>query len=223
MVGWKKIAACGAVLLLAFAAHAQAAPKNHAKLLQDEEYKNNYGQYEKGMAEAKGRLTAEEYARLGSDCETAIARDAAAGLKAGETEAGAYALAYGTANERVNRELAFDWLRKNAVGVQGFYRFVSRGLDGYMTVQQGGTPNVRAVSISVIQKCEPYNSGEVEGEGRLDGDRMTVNYGNEDAAATVTVTFEGETARVETSRAFKEGGWLGANVFIDGQYAREKK
>ena len=225
MNGLKKIAACCAVLVLVlvFAANVRAEPKNHADLLQNEEYKDSYEQYETVMAEAKERLSAEEYARLKDACEAMIARDAAAGVKEGENEADAYSLAYATANEHVDKELTFDWLRKNAVGIQGFYAFENKALGGYMTVQEGGDPGVWAIAVYVTQKHEPFNSGELEGEGTLDGGRVAVNYGNDDAAATVTVAFDGETARVETSGAFKESGWLGANVAIDGEYTREKK
>lgn len=219
----ERVAACCIFLLLAFTGPAWAAPENHAELLRDEDYKSGYEQYEKIMDEAKGRLSKEEFTKLKADCEASIAGDAAAGVKGGDSEAEAYSMAYGAANEHVNKELVFDWLRKNAIGIQGFYRFANNGFDGYMTVQEGSGPGIWAVSLFAIQKREPYNSGEVDGEGRPEGGGMAVNYGSDDAAATVTVVFDGETARVETSAAFKESGWLGANVLIDGEYKRERK
>ena len=39
----------------------------------------------------------------------------------------------------------------------------------------------------------------------------------------VAVIFDGETAKVVTSDAFKGRGWLGAGVVLDGAYAREGK
>ena len=36
----KKLTACFVVLLLAFTASAEAAPKNHAELMKNEDYKN---------------------------------------------------------------------------------------------------------------------------------------------------------------------------------------
>jgi hypothetical protein len=52
---------------------------------------------------------------------------------------------------------------------------------------------------------------------------MRVDYGGGDQSATVDIAFDGETAKVTTSGAFKESGWFGANVIIDGEYLREKK
>ena len=224
MNGLKKIAAgCAALLLLVFASGAQALPEKHAELMQNEEYKDSYEQYETIMAEAKERLTADEFARLKADCEAMIAKEAAESMKDGENEADAYSMAYGTANEHADRQLVFDWLRKNPVGIQGYYAFGNEAFDGYMMVQEGGDPGDWAIAISVIQKREPFNSGEVEGVGKLEGGKVAVNYGSDDAAATVTVTFDGETATVESSQAFKESGWLGNNVVVDGAYKREKK
>ena len=211
-------------LLMAFAASAQgSAPKNHAELLKDDFYRENRQQYENIMTEAKERLTAEEYDKLAADFEAEIARGAAESIKAGDSEAEAYATEYIAAVERLNRELIFDWLRKNAAGVQGFYRFISEAYEGWLTVQEGDGPASWAVSIFVSQRNEPYNNGELDGEGKLDGGRMAVNYGSDDASATVTIVFDGETARVETSKAFKESGWFGANIVIDGNYGKERK
>ena len=220
----KKFTAFFLFLALAFAPGAQGfTPKNHAELLKDDFYRENRQQYENIMAEAKERLLADEYNKLAADFETEIARGAAESIKAGDSETEAYATEYIAATERMNRELIFDWLRKNAAGVQGFYRFISEAYDGWLTVQEGDGPASWAISIFVSQKSEPQNNGELDGEGKLDGGRMAVNYGNDDASATITITFDGETARVETSRAFKESGWFGANVVIDGNYGKERK
>ena len=196
-------------MLPAFAADAQAAPKNHAKLLQNADYKSSYERYGKTMAEAKERLAAHEYAKLAADFEEEIARAAAASIKAGSCGAEAYATEYAAAAERMHKELGFDWLRKHAVGIQGFYRLKSAAYDGYLTVQEGDASKW-AVYIYAGQKRAPHNNGELRGEGRLEGGKLVVNYGNDNASATVTLVFEGETARVETSKAFKESGWFGA-------------
>jgi hypothetical protein len=50
-----------------------------------------------------------------------------------------------------------------------------------------------------------------------------VEFGADDPTSTVDVTFDGETAKAATSQAFKESGWRGNGVVLDGEYTREKK
>jgi hypothetical protein len=91
-----------------------------------------------------------------------------------------------------------------------------------MTVKQGGEENFYAVYLFAIQKGGAGNSGDVDGGGRLEGKKIAVDFGGEEGQ-TVTVHFDGETATVETSEEFKDSGWLGSGVFLDGEYVREKK
>ena len=46
---------------------------------------------------------------------------------------------------------------------------------------------------------------------------------DDDDQNVITITFDGEIAKLTSSQAFKDSGWLGANVIIDGEYLREKK
>lgn len=225
----RTLAACLALtllLVLAASAPAEALPANHDQLMKNEDYRSAYERYTAALAEARDRLTDEEYRALADGCEKAVAENAAESVKGGTDQAEAYAAEYWARNENISRELVWDYLRKNAEGVQGLYRFQSEGYDGYLTVQAADDPGVWAVEISAIMTGDSENSGEVQGLGRLDGNRMAVNYGDDEAekdGRTVDITFDGETARVATSEGFKRSGWLGHNVVIDGDYLREKK
>ena len=78
-----------------------------------------------------------------------------------------------------------------------------------------------AVEIDVTMKKDPSNSGYIYGPGQLSGNKMTMSHDEEDNA--VTITFDGETAKITTSKALDDSGWFGAGVTIDGEYLREKK
>lgn len=116
-----------------------------------------------------------------------------------------------------------DSLRGNATGVQGCYTLKSDALDGCMTVREGDEENFHAIHIFAVQKDGANNAGEVNGGGKLVGNAIAVRYGGDDPDATIDVIFNGETAKVVTSDAFKGSGWLGAGVVLDGEYAREGK
>jgi hypothetical protein len=70
-------------------------------------------------------------------------------------------------------------------------------------------------------KKEPYKSGDFDGLGKLLKGKMTIS--DDDGSNVITITFDGETAKLVSSKSFKESGWLGASVAIDGEYLREKK
>ncbi|MDR1611899.1 MAG: hypothetical protein LBT97_03840 [Planctomycetota bacterium] len=125
--------------------------------------------------------------------------------------------------------LVGNYVRAESAGpeltYEGYYTLKSDAFDGYLTVEQTGGENFYAVHIFAIQKGGANNSGEVDGGGKLVGNKILVEYGGgiPDPDATVEVIFDGETAKVATSEAFKGSGWLGAGVVLDGEYAREKK
>jgi hypothetical protein len=212
-----------AAFCLAGAAFA-ALPKNHAEFLKDEEYQHNFDRFSATMDEAKERLTPDEYKALERENDEAIAESVREDMASGSSEAEAWAGAYLYRAEHIGNVLTWDWLKKNAKGVVGFYKLKSGAFDGYMTVQDSDEKDAYAIYIYAIQKAGGAdNNGELEGLGRLEGTKMRVDYGNDDQSATVDIAFNGETANVTTSGVFKESGWFGANVIIDGEYLREKK
>jgi hypothetical protein len=214
------VLAMGTLAAPAFA----ALPKDHAQYMESsEDYKNAFEQFTEGMREAKERLSAGEYKDLERENETTVAEIVKESLEAKDPEADAYATAYWMRNAYVNKALVWDWLRKNANGVQGFYRMQSAAFNGYMTIQEGEGKGLYAVYIFAVQKGGAENNCELKAEGKLNKKKMRLNYGGDDPSATVDLAFDGESARVTTSGAFKASGWFGANVVIDAEYIREKK
>jgi hypothetical protein len=201
------------------AAGSLALPKDHAEWMKNEFYKESFERFAALVKEAEEKLGAEEYAAVERANEKA-AKDTEEESNSGPDEWG---MAWNLRADDIGQVIAWDWLHKNAKGAQGYYALKDEFQDGYLTVRENDDGSGYAVTIFAIQKYEPQNSGEITGEGKLDGNKMTVDFGSEDPAATVTVTFDGETANVETSEAFHGSGWLGLNVYIDGEYAREKK
>ena len=224
------------VFVLGIAAVSSAAlPGNHEEYMKNESYKAAFDRFALGMEEAEDRLTPDEYEVLEKEGEEVIAASVKEDMERGASEADAYETAYWMRYEQVSTELHRDWLRKNAEDAQGFYRLKSDAFDGYMTLEKGDEDGLYAVKIFVTMEREPHNTGEIYGPGKFSGDprdartspreartgKMTVSHFDDDSA--VTITFDGETAKVETTEALKYGGWFGAGVTIDGEYVREKK
>ena len=197
-------------------------PENHEEYMKNESYENAFNQFTLGMEEARERLTPDEYAALEKAGGEVIAGWARQGMEEyGFSEAEAYESAYWSRYEYVNRELRKDWLRKNAEDAQGFYRLKSDSFDGYMTLEKGDEEGLYAVEIEVAMKSDPDNTGSFYGPGRLSGNTMTVAHDDDDNA--ITITFDGEKAKVTTSQALKDSGWFSEGLTIDGEYLREKK
>ena len=212
---------CAMAFCLAALPASAALPKNHKEYMKDEDYKNSFEQFAAGMKEAKERLTPDEYKALENVTGEAIAASVKEDAESGCSEAEAYETAFYVGGGYIENELRWDWLRKNAEDAQGFYRLKSGGFEGYMTLEKGDDEGEYAVNISVVMKQEPYNSGEFYGPGRLSGGGMAV-YDSDDTNV-ITITFDGGTAKLASSREFKESGELGEGVSIDGEYLREKK
>jgi hypothetical protein len=224
------LAFCALVVLSGIAASPSSAalPRGHEKYMKIESYKAAFEQYMAGVEEAKERLTPDEYGALEKENDEAIEESVKEDMESGTSEADAYETAYWMRYEQIGRELRWDWLRKNADDAQGFYRLKSDRYDGRMTLEKGDEEDEYAVEINVIMKKEPYNSGDFEGLGKLSSgpanakiSKMAVSDG--DNPEVITITFDGETAKLTSSEAFMESGMLGAGVTIDGEYVREKK
>jgi len=215
------------VMVFMVSSASAALPEKHEEYMKNEDYKGAFEQFTLGMEEAKDRLTPDEYERLEKEGEKLIAGWVEQNDE-GYEEAEAYGSAYWSRYEQISMELRWDWLRKNAEDAQGFYRLKSDAFDGYLTLEKGEEDGEYAVAIEVVMKNAPENSGSFEGPGKLSGgsrdaraSKMTAMHDDDENA--VTITFDGETAKVDMSKAFKESGWLGAGVTLEGEYVREKK
>ena len=161
---------------------------------------------EQGAWVAKGRDTeAKEFMKNGMEAPKAYALVTEMRMRAIQTAA----------------EDAF--LMGNPSGVQGFYvRKGKGGEDGWLKVYNRSLPNLEA-KIEAVRETSPGNAnvGELSGKGRLkDGVAEFVDPEAEEAR--MTVTFKGDTATVTTSLEFKQSGWCGMGVVLDGTYVRQK-
>ena len=161
---------------------------------------------EQGAWVAKGRDTeAKEFMKNGMEAPKAYALVTEMRMRAIQTAA----------------EDAF--LMGNPSGVQGFYvRKGKGGEDGWLKVYNRSLPNLEA-KIEAVRETSPGNAnvGELSGKGRLkDGVAEFVDPVAEEAR--MTVTFKGDTATVTTSLEFKQSGWCGMGVVLDGTYVRQK-
>ena len=161
---------------------------------------------EQGAWVAKGRDTeAKEFMKNGMEAPKAYALVTEMRMRAIQTAA----------------EDAF--LMGNPSGVQGFYvRKGKGGEDGWLKVYNRSLPNLEA-KIEAVRETSPGNAnvGELSGRGRLkDGVAEFVDPEAEEAR--MTVTFKGDTATVTTSLEFKQSGWCGLGVVLDGTYVRQK-
>ena len=214
---------CALAFCLAASPASAGLPKNHEEYMKHEDYKEAFERFAAVMEEARERLTPDEYKALEKQIDEAMAASVEEDMESDYTEAEAWETAYFVGNAQVNMQLRWDWLRKNAEDAQGFYRLKSDAFEGYMTLEKGDEEDEYAVAVSVVMKKEPYNSGDFSGYGKLSGGKMSVFDHYSDGPEVMTITFEGDTAKLTSSRAFRESAELGAGVTVDGEYLREKK
>ena len=216
------VAVLGVLCLQAFA--FQGVPKDHEKFMKNEYYAQAYEQFVAVMEEAKGRLDDKEFARLEKDNAEAMEDSVKEDMASGDTTLeDAYGTAYWMRSEEVNKELVWDWLRKNAAGVVGFYRLAGiPEYDGYMTVQEADEEGEFAVYAFMAVKGDPENCAELEGLGKLEGTVMTVeDMRNEDVH--VSIAFDGEIAKIVSPEEVKKAAMAEEGLIFDGEYHRETK
>ena len=144
-------------------------------------------------------------------------------MKNGMEAPKAYALVTEMRTEAIRATADKAFLMASPSGVQGFYvRKGKGGEDGWLKVYNRTLPNLEA-KIEAVRETSPGNAnvGELSGRGRLkDGVAEFVDPEAEEAR--MTVTFKGDTATVTTSLEFKQSGWCGMGVVLDGTYVRQK-
>lgn len=212
---------CSAVLQ-SFSSEASpcALPRNHPDLMKNEDYKTMFEQFSAAVQEARARLDDAEYEALEEKCARELPEIAKKAMKDGDTEADAYWFAYLEYFEYVDTLLTWDWLKRNANGIVGFYRLQSDKYDGYLTVQEGDDKDVYAFALIVSAKGNPDDNYNMKCPLELKDGKMILDNSGETGEGTVEVSFVGETAHVATSNDFKDMRFSGE---LDGEYARERK
>lgn len=216
-----------AIFLLTFTLGALAfegVPKNHKKLLKNEDYAGAYEGMAAVMAEAKEKLDAEEYKALEQENAGAIAQSVREDMESGgSTEAEAYSTAYWMRSEYVSRGvLVWDWLRKNPKGIQGYYRLKSSEADGYVTIMESDEKDVYSVYFLVAMKETPDLPGELDGMGKLEGNSMIVDDLRNDEVS-VKLVFDGEAAVLTSPEKEKSAFIEEYGASFEGKYVRETK
>lgn len=215
-----------AVLLLAGAASA-LTDAEYGEMLKDPDFAAADKALNQAWAEAKKAMPKAAFEVLKKEQGAWVARgrdtEAKEFLQGGRTVPEAYALATEIRAEAIRAAADKGFLMGNPSGVQGFYvRKGKGGEDGWLRVYNRSLPNLEA-EIEVVRETSPGNAhtGELSGRGRLKNG-VAEFVDPEVKEARMTVTFKGDTATVTTSDEFKDSGWCGMGVELDGTYVRQK-
>lgn len=118
------------------------------------------------------------------------------------------------------------YLKANPVGAQGLY--VRKGEDGkedgWLKVywRDRSRPELEAdIEAVLVLRPDNVRTGALSGRGDLK-DGVVEIVDAEDEFGRMVVTFKGDTATVTTTDEFKQGGWCGMGVELDGTYVRQK-
>ena len=215
--------------LLTGAAAALSDPE-YREMMKDETFAAADRGLNEAWAEAKKLMPKAEFEALKKEQRewNAKGRDAEAKIL---TEDGVNPLqAYTSVTEgralsiRAAADEAF--LKGNPVGAQGLY--VRKGEDGkedgWLRVywRDRNRPELEAeIEAVLVLSPENVRSGALSGRGDLKGGVVEI-VDAEDDSGRMVVTFEGDTATVATTDEFKQGGWCGMGVELDGTYVRQK-
>jgi hypothetical protein len=212
---WKMKFAIAAAVFLAFmvglasASFASAAlPEKHAEYMKNESYKHAFDQFTLGMDEVKGRLTPDLYEFFEEDVHEAMAASVKESIESGYSEADAWETGFYMGYGLADRELKWDWLRKNAEDAQGLYTQISDLYDGYMTLEKGDEDGVYAFEIHMTEIRNPDISVGFKGVGELSGgprdartSKMIVSDADNPEAAVIT--FDNDTAEVALHEVYE--------------------
>lgn len=204
------------IVALAAAPAALAEPAGHTAFMADAAYKQAFESWMATLQEAEKCLDARDFAAARKAAEADMAWSVRQDMQGGGNEAEAWGTAWYVGQGTLSRELKQDWLRRNAQGVQGFWRMQSATLDGWLALEQGEEPDLYAVSMRVAPKATPQESVEFEGLGRLKGAVMLVE-GRSDVP--LAITFKGETASITAGPREQADAGPG----FGGTYQRETK
>lgn len=187
-------------------------PEDHAKFLDNEDYKKSFGEYAEIMAGLEKNLSSDEYAALEKKSGQEIADSVRQSLEEyGFPEMIAWSGAYAEQiDQLVDTVVVWEMLKRNPIGIQGYYRFKGGIPDGYLTVR-------------AVEGCDYYDvavrvgDGGFWGSGKLESGKMTAEHEYSGVFDDILdLSFDGDTARVMEVQGSNKGA-------LDGAYLREKK
>ncbi|MDR2779991.1 MAG: hypothetical protein LBB28_02580 [Synergistaceae bacterium] len=221
-------------------------PEKHAEYMKDETYKFNYEAFTEVINQIKGYYgeDEDEYAAFVKRLDGRIAgilksaEDEREGQETWgyEEELTAWGYAWGVTADELNLTVVpAERLKRGAKGAQGYWELKDDAREGYMLVENtgGGALFTHSAEFRVAAKGAPgtneYAEGYFSGYGNLKDGKLSAEYEYDTSfdvptpdVITIHIEFDGETARVSTSEAFKKGG-LGKDVVYDGEYVRVRK
>ncbi|MDR1776303.1 MAG: hypothetical protein LBR31_00545 [Desulfovibrio sp.] len=204
-----------------------------------------YDLYDLAMMNAYNLLDEHAFAALEKELDAAVAEKAHRLVKAGKNEADAYAVALGDAVQRAERANTGKLVKGSPR--EGFYELQSDTLRGHMAVYRGTSQALEekeemySLDFAVWEKDNPAKLGRCRAcAAALTDKTVTASVEilddalepqNRDPKIQISIAFDGETATVKTTDAFRKGKFLsgsaGSNfeksaVAIDGKYLRGK-
>ena len=235
-VSWKLFRGWGALLVVALIALMPAAVVRPAFALSDADHKamlaasQEYREADEGLngawKEAKKILTPDEFKKLTAEQREWVKKgrdeEAKAMIAGGVPKAQAYA---GVTMERIlhiNNVISRSVLVRSDKGYQGLYTYTGGGMTGVLEVwwyDEEDPEHYVVFENSVPRGKDSANFCSFTGKGELEGNTL-VAVSDIDDAISVTIVFEGKKAVVTTDDAFKESGFCGQGVVLDGVYSR---
>ena len=214
--------------LLTGAAAALSDPE-YREMMKEPEFAAADRALNEAWAEAKRSMPKSEFEELRKRQRdwNARGRDAEArGLmdEGGMAALRAYAEVTNSRADHIREALDVALLKALPEGAPGYYvrKGESGEADGWLKVRRRDRSELEAeVEAVLVLGPDNVRSGALSGRGDLkDGIAEIVDP--EDQEGRMIVTFEGDQATVATSDAFKESGWCGMGVLLDGTYVRQK-
>jgi len=214
------------LLLAAFPAFALSDADHKAMLAKSQEYREADEGLNGAWKEAKKILTPDEFKKLTAEQREWVKKgrdeEAKALVSGGVPKAQAYASVTMERILRINNVISRSVLVRSDKGYQGLYTYTEGGMTGVLEVwwYDEETPEYYVVfENSVSRGKDSANFCSFSGKGELEGNTLVV-VSDIDDAISATIVFEGKKALVTTDDAFKESGFCGRGVVLDGVYSR---
>jgi len=214
------------VVLAAFPAFALSDADHKAMLAASQEYRDADEGLNGAWKEAKKILEADEFKKLTAEQRAWVKKgrddEAKALISSGLTKTQAYTEATMDRVLYINNVISRSVLVHSDKGYQGLYTFAGKGMTGELEVwwyDEDEPEHYVVFENSVVFGKDNVHFCSFTGKGELEGDTL-VAVSDIDDAISVTIVFDGKKAVVSTDDAFKESGFCGQGVLLDGVYSR---
>ena len=214
------------VVLAAFPAFALSDADHKAMLAASQEYRDADEGLNGAWKEAKKILEADEFKKLIAEQRAWVKKgrddEAKALISSGLTKTQAYTEATMDRVLYINNVISRSVLVHSDKGYQGLYTFAGKGMTGELEVwwyDEDEPEHYVVFENSVVFGKDNVHFCSFTGKGELEGDTL-VAVSDIDDAISVTIVFDGKKAVVSTDDAFKESGFCGQGVLLDGVYSR---